>query len=172
MDYFNLVLSNLSCGFHCRYITQWTFLKEILLKLYSEAYLDPYQKSTEEYFVKIGNGFQLLAIFTGNFILDVWRVLNTPLVLSLEFTLKKVPKPLGANIKQMSQIDVMMSRTPFFWKLLHLFYHVSFNMSPRIMTWNYNTRNTIFFSVSKISFIYLITCIDSTNDQNTMCGVI
>lgn len=74
MDYFNLVLSNLSCGFHCRYITQWTFLKEILLKLYSEAYLDPYQKSTEEYFVKIGNGFQLLAMFTGNFILDVWRV--------------------------------------------------------------------------------------------------
>ena len=48
-------------------------MKEILLKLYSEAYLDPYQKSTEEYFVKIGNGFQLLAIFTGNFILDVWR---------------------------------------------------------------------------------------------------
>ena len=61
-------------------------------------------------------------------------VLNKPLVLSLEFTLKKVPKPLGANIKQMSQIDVMMSRKPFFWKLLHLFYHVSFNMSPRIMT--------------------------------------
>ena len=33
--------------------------------------------------------------------------------------------------------------------------------------WKYNnTRNTISFSVSKISFIFLMTPIDSTNDQN------
>ena len=33
--------------------------------------------------------------------------------------------------------------------------------------WKYNnTRNTISFSVSKIYFIFLMTPIDSTNDQN------
>ena len=33
--------------------------------------------------------------------------------------------------------------------------------------WKYNnTRNTISFSVSKISFIFLMTPIDSSNDQN------
>ena len=38
--------------------------------------------------------------------------------------------------------------------------------------WNYNTRNTISFFVSKISFINLMTPIDSTNNQNIMCRVI
>ena len=34
-------------------------------------------------------------------------------------------------------------------------------------TWEYNNiRNTISFSVSKISFNFLMTPIDSTNDQN------
>ena len=32
--------------------------------------------------------------------------------------------------------------------------------------WKYNNRNTISFSVSKISFVFLMTPIDSTNDQN------
>ena len=35
------------------------------------------------------------------------------------------------------------------------------------LTWKYNnTRNTISFSVSKMSFIFLMTPIDFTNDQN------
>ena len=40
--------------------------------------------------------------------------------------------------------------------------------------WNYNTRNTcvISFFARKITFINLMTAIDSTNDQNTMCRVI
>ena len=33
---------------------------------------------------------------------------------------------------------------------------------------NYNKRNAICFSIIKISFIYLMTSIDTTNDQNTM----
>ena len=37
-----------------------------------------------------------------------------------------------------------------------------------IWAWTCNPRKTISFSVSKISFIYLMTPIDSTNDQNTM----
>ena len=41
-----------------------------------------------------------------------------------------------------------------------------------IKAWNYNTRNTISFSVSRIYFIYLMTHIDSTNDQNTTHRVI
>ena len=33
--------------------------------------------------------------------------------------------------------------------------------------WKYhNTKNTNSFSVSKVSFIFLMTLIDSTNDQN------
>ena len=32
--------------------------------------------------------------------------------------------------------------------------------------WKCNNRNTISFSVSKISFVFLMTPIDSTNDQN------
>ena len=32
--------------------------------------------------------------------------------------------------------------------------------------WKYNNRNTISFSVSKISFIFLMTLINSTNDQD------
>ena len=32
--------------------------------------------------------------------------------------------------------------------------------------WKYNNRNTIAFAVSKISVIFLMTPIDSTNDQN------
>ena len=32
--------------------------------------------------------------------------------------------------------------------------------------WKYDNRNNISFSVSKISFIFLMTSIDSTNDQN------
>ena len=36
------------------------------------------------------------------------------------------------------------------------------------VSWKYNnnTRNTISFSVSKISYIFLMTPIDSINDQN------
>ena len=38
--------------------------------------------------------------------------------------------------------------------------------------WKYNnTRNTISFSVSKISFIFLMTPIDSFNDQNKVTVV-
>ena len=37
---------------------------------------------------------------------------------------------------------------------------------------NPNERNTISFSVGKISFIYLMTPIDFTNDQNAMRRVI
>ena len=38
---------------------------------------------------------------------------------------------------------------------------------PLVGPWKYNnTKNTIPFSVSKISFIFLMTHIDSTNDQN------
>ena len=32
--------------------------------------------------------------------------------------------------------------------------------------WKYNNRSTISFSVSKISYIFLMTPIDSTNEQN------
>ena len=36
-----------------------------------------------------------------------------------------------------------------------------------IQTWKYNnTRNTISFSVGQISFIFLMTPADSSNDQN------
>ena len=38
----------------------------------------------------------------------------------------------------------------------------------KLYPWNYNTRNTISFSVSKIYFINLMTPFDFTNDQNTM----
>ena len=38
--------------------------------------------------------------------------------------------------------------------------------------WNYNTRNTTYFFVSKISFINLMTPVDFTNNQNIMCRVI
>ena len=34
------------------------------------------------------------------------------------------------------------------------------------------TRNSIFFSVRKFSFIYLMTPTDFTNDENTMHSVI
>ena len=44
--------------------------------------------------------------------------------------------------------------------------------SNYVRPWNHNTRNTISFSVSKISFINLTTPIDSTNDQDTMCRFI
>ena len=40
-----------------------------------------------------------------------------------------------------------------------------------LQPWN-NARNTISFFVTTISFIYLITTIDSTNDQNTVRRVI
>ena len=36
------------------------------------------------------------------------------------------------------------------------------------VSWDYSTRNTISFSVGKISFRYLMTPSDSTNDQNPM----
>ena len=35
-------------------------------------------------------------------------------------------------------------------------------------SWNYNIRNDIYFSISKISFTYLMTLIDFTNNQNNM----
>ena len=37
--------------------------------------------------------------------------------------------------------------------------------------WEYNNRNTRSFSVSKISFIFLMTPIDSFNDQNKVTVV-
>ena len=37
---------------------------------------------------------------------------------------------------------------------------------------NYNTRNNISFSVSKIYFIYIMASIDFTDDQNAMRRVI
>ena len=37
---------------------------------------------------------------------------------------------------------------------------------------NYNTRNNISFSVSKIHFIYIMASIDFTDDQNAMRRVI
>ena len=36
----------------------------------------------------------------------------------------------------------------------------------QLQAWNYNARNTIPFYVSKISFTYLMTPIDSTHHQN------
>ena len=41
-------------------------------------------------------------------------VLNTLLVFSLEFILEKAAKRLGAYIKKVSQIDIMMSRAHAF----------------------------------------------------------
>ena len=38
-------------------------------------------------------------------------------------------------------------------------------------SWKYNARNIIFFSVSKVSFVYLTLPTDFTNDQKTMRGV-
>ena len=40
-----------------------------------------------------------------------------------------------------------------------------------IVSWNYNARNIISFSFSEVSFTNLMTPINSTNDQNTMCRV-
>ena len=37
---------------------------------------------------------------------------------------------------------------------------------------NYNTRNNISFSVSKIYFIYIMASIDFTDDQNAMRRVV
>lgn len=45
--------------------------------------------------------------------------------------------------------------------------YASFNL-VWIVSWNENTRNIIAFSFSKISFINIITAIDSANDQNSM----
>ena len=54
---------------------------------------------------------------------------------------------------------------------IHVQFHVQHFFSKHvrnIQAWKYNnTRNTLFYSISKISFIFLITHIDSTNDQNT-----
>ena len=48
------------------------------------------------------------------------------------------------------------------WKIVILYQKLS-----SVFSWKYNnTSNTISFSVSKTSFIFLMTPIDSTNDQN------
>ena len=39
-------------------------------------------------------------------------------------------------------------------------------------SWNYNARNNISFSVSKIYFVYLMARVDLTNHQNFVRGVI
>ena len=62
--------------------------------------------------------------------------------------------------------------------LLHKFYQILRHILEKCLkaymwlsyvhSWKYNnTRNTISFYVSKISFIFFMTPIDSTNDQNT-----
>lgn len=48
--------------------------------------------------------------------------------------------------------------------------YASFNL-VWIVSWNENTRNIIAFSFSKISFINIMTPINSTYDQNTICRV-
>ena len=53
----------------------------------------------------------------------------------------------------------------FYTCLLHL-------QLKKVDPLNYNTRNTISFSVSKIPFIYIMTPTDYTDDQNTMRRVI
>ena len=40
------------------------------------------------------------------------------------------------------------------------------------LTWNFNSRKNISFSVSKISVAYFMAPIDFTHDQNTIRGVI
>ena len=51
--------------------------------------------------------------------------------------------------------------------------HAVFSTRAHLVeAWNHNTRNNISFSVSKITFIYLMAPIDFNNDKNTMRGVI
>ena len=65
----------------------------------------------------------------------------------------------------------LVARGTFLWSL-YQGYAVFSTRAHLVAVWNYNTKKRIYFSVTKITFIYLMAPIDFNNDQNTMCGVI
>ena len=55
------------------YSTQWNNCKTLYLKLVSEVYLGPYQRTSTKPFAKIGTVFQLLTIFAKCSIINIWQ---------------------------------------------------------------------------------------------------
>ena len=76
-----------------------------------------------------------------------------------------IDNSLIKNIDHLNKITLGERFFPI--KCIYCTFH-KINTRLLIMPWNYNARNTVSFSVSKFFFIYLMTPVDSTNDQNTM----
>ena len=95
--------------------------------------------------------------FTDFVVKTIHELWNTITFFYFKTSLLKIPPPTSAILTHF-----------YIWK--------SISDSPLtklyFISWNYNRRSTISFSVSKIPFVYLMTPIDSINNQSTMRWVI